>query len=100
MAEEGSDETRKNRRDLLRGYYGTAEDMKQRDIYDINEAYFQHGKYLDKMFKERSLHELMDKESEIIKREYTSTIIYYSINKSNIINYSRIIYLLFVFKKI
>ena len=67
--EEESGEPRRNRRDLLRGYYGTSEETKQMDIYDINEAYFQHEKYLDKMFKERSLHELMDKESEIIKRE-------------------------------
>lgn len=75
MAEDDTDGTRKNRRDLLRGYYGTSEDIKQRDIYDINEAYFQHGKFLDKMFKEKTLHELMDKESEIIKRKYTSTFI-------------------------
>jgi len=65
----GDPQRRNNRRDLLRGYYGTAEDMKQQDLYDINEAYFQHEKYLDKMFKEKSLHELMDKESEIIKRK-------------------------------
>ena len=90
MAENDSDGTRKNKRDLLRGYYGTSEDIKQRDIYDINEAYFQHGKFLDKMFKEKTLHELMDKESEIIKRKYLSKVFltYFEDHKELVLNES------------
>lgn len=79
MAENANEEnepTRQNRRNMLKEYYGTSEDIKPQNIYDINEAYFQHEKYLDKLFKEKSLHELMDKESEIIKRK-----IYFSSKK-------------------
>lgn len=66
MGDSEDEARRSTRRDMLRGYYGTTEDLKHKDIYDINEAYFQHEKYLDKLFKDKSLHELMDKESEII----------------------------------
>lgn len=60
---------RRRKRGLLKMYYGANEQQQQQqNSYDINQAHFQHDKYLDKLFKEKSLHELMDKESEIIKR--------------------------------
>lgn len=43
------------------------------DPCDINGAHFQHEDYLEKMFKEKSLSELMDKETEIVKREFLFT---------------------------
>lgn len=83
---DGEEDVRRNKRDILREYYGTSEDIKKQDIYDINEAYFQHAKFLDKMFKEKSLHELMDKESEIIKQirsldSEMQTLVYDNYNK-------------------
>jgi len=86
MGDSEDEARRSTRRDMLRGYYGTTEDLKHKDIYDINEAYFQHEKYLDKLFKDKSLHELMDKESEIIKQirsldSEMQTLVYENYNK-------------------
>lgn len=39
------------------------------DPHDINGAHFKHQSYLKKLLKEKSLYELMDKETEIVKRK-------------------------------
>ena len=46
------------------------------DPHDMNGAHFQHQSYLEKLLKEKSLPELMDKETEIVKREWCSSFIY------------------------
>ena len=60
---------RRRKRGLLKMYYGTGQDVAKQNPYDINEPHFQHNVYLEKMFKEKTLHELMDKESEVVKRK-------------------------------
>lgn len=78
---------RRRKRGLLKMYYGANEQQQQQqNSYDINQAHFQHDKYLDKLFKEKSLHELMDKESEIIKQIRSldsdmQTLVYENYNK-------------------
>ncbi|XP_057307111.1 vacuolar protein sorting-associated protein 51 homolog [Hydractinia symbiolongicarpus] len=77
---------RRRKRGLLKMYYGANEQQQQQNPYDINQAHFQHDKYLDKLFKEKSLHELMDKESEIIKQIRSldsdmQTLVYENYNK-------------------
>lgn len=74
MAEDGggggnddNDADRRRKRGLLKMYYGAGKEEGKKDILDINEAYFQHGTYLQKIFKEKKLQDLMDKEAEIVK---------------------------------
>ena len=57
---------------MLKLYYGMSDQTvpgQNQDPYDINEPHFQHQDFLEKMLKEKSLHELMDKETEIVKRK-------------------------------
>ena len=59
---------------MLKLYYGITNQSVTgdgQDPHDINGAHFQHQGYLEKLFKEKSLPELMDKETEIVKRRYS-----------------------------
>ena len=71
MEEDGggddNDSDRNRKRDLLKMYYGSGKEEGKKDVLNINEAYFEHGAYLQKIFKEKKLQELMDKECEIVK---------------------------------
>ena len=55
------------------------------DPHDMNGAHFQHQSYLEKLLKEKSLPELMDKETEIVKRECCSSFIYMLCNKFSLL---------------
>ena len=68
--DEDDEISRRRKRGLLKLFYGSGNrpGNKPVNIYDIDEAHFQHDAYLEKMFKEKSLHDLMDKEAEIVKR--------------------------------
>ena len=57
---------------MLKLYYGITDQSAAGECqnpHDINGAHFQHQSYLEKLLKEKSLSELMDKETEIVKRE-------------------------------
>ena len=65
--------SRRRKRGLLKLYYGVSDQTStgnKPDPYDINEAHFEHDAFLDRLFKEKTLSELMDKETEIVKREF------------------------------
>jgi len=87
MADSEDDEaSRRRKRGLLKMYYGSGKDDSTKDPYDINEPHFQHDQYLDKLFKERTLHELMDKETEVVKQIRSldsdmQTLVYENYNK-------------------
>ncbi len=77
-AEAEDEKTRRKKRGLLKLYYGMSDQSvpgQAQDPYDINEAHFQHFEFLEKLFKEKSLSELMDKETEIVKRESKNLIL-------------------------
>ncbi|XP_065649372.1 vacuolar protein sorting-associated protein 51 homolog isoform X2 [Hydra vulgaris] len=80
------DASRRRKRGLLKMYYGTSQEAENKDPYDIDQAYFEHDAYLEKIFKEKTLHELMDKESEVVKQIRTldsemQTLVYENYNK-------------------
>eukprot|EP00112_Aurelia_sp_Birch-Aquarium-sp1_P006498 Seg1716.21 transcript_id=Seg1716.21/GoldUCD/mRNA.D3Y31 product="Vacuolar protein sorting-associated protein 51" protein_id=Seg1716.21/GoldUCD/D3Y31 len=91
MEEGDSDDerTRRKKRGLLKLYYGMSDQLaagQSQDPCDINGAHFQHEDYLEKMFKEKSLSELMDKETEIVKQIKSldsdmQTLVYENYNK-------------------
>ena len=68
VLDDDDDASRRRKRGLLKMFYGTGQEVENKDPYDIDQAYFQHDAYLEKIFKEKTLHELMDKESEVVKR--------------------------------
>ena len=62
----------KQRRGMLKMYYGVGEEGGKStsvDPCDINGPHFKPEVYLEKLFKEKSLNELMDKEGDVSKRE-------------------------------
>ena len=63
---------RRQRRGVLKMYYGVSDESGKAapiDYCDINGAHFKPEEYLEKLFKEKSLTELMDKEADISKRK-------------------------------
>ena len=57
---------------MLKMYYGVGEEAGKStpiDYCDINGAHFKPDAFLEKLFKEKSLTELMDKETDISKRK-------------------------------
>ncbi len=57
---------------MLKMYYGVGEETGKStpiDYCDINGAHFKPDAFLEKLFKEKSLTELMDKETDISKRK-------------------------------
>ena len=66
----------RQRRGMLKMYYGVGEETGKStaiDYCDINGAHFKPDEFLEKLFKEKSLNELMDKEVDIAKRKYSMT---------------------------
>ena len=62
----------RQRRGMLKMYYGVSEESGKPaviDYCDINGAHFKPDAFLEKLFKEKSLNELMDKETDISKRK-------------------------------
>lgn len=74
ISEEEDDAARlrhRQRRGMLKMYYGVGEEAGKAsavDPCDINGAHFKPEAYLARLFKEKSLTELMDKETDIGKR--------------------------------
>ena len=70
----------RQRRGMLKMYYGVAEESGGKpstiDSCDINGAHFKPEAYLEKIFKEKSLTELLDKETDIAKRNATLGVSY------------------------
>ena len=92
-ADEGSLDGAKGRkkRDMLKLYYGDTEDTTANsaaatDPCNINGAHFEPDVYLSKLLKERSLTELMDKETEMVRHikaldSDMQTLVYENYNK-------------------
>ena len=62
----------RQRRGMLKMYYGVGEEAGKStaiDYCDINGAHFKPEEYLEKLFKEKSLNDLLDKEADIAKRK-------------------------------
>lgn len=62
----------RQRRGMLKMYYGVGEESGKSaviDSCDINGAHFKPAAFLEKLFKEKSLTELLDKETDISKRK-------------------------------
>lgn len=62
----------RQRRGMLKMYYGVGDESGNTtaiDYCDINGAHFKPEDYLEKLFKEKSLTELLDKEADISKRK-------------------------------
>ena len=62
----------RQRRGMLKMYYGVGEESGKApviDSCDINGAHFKPAAFLEKLFKEKSLNELLDKEIDISKRK-------------------------------
>ena len=62
----------RQRRGMLKMYYGVGEESGKStpiDSCDINGAHFKPDAFLEKLFTEKSLTELMDKETDISKRK-------------------------------
>ena len=60
------------RRRVLKMYYGVGEESRKStviDYSDINGAHFKPEVYLEKLFKEKSLNDLMEKEVDVSKRK-------------------------------
>lgn len=84
---------RRKPRDVLKTYYGMSEDGAGSSVAgsasgpcDINGAAFEPDVYLSRLLKERSLTELMDKESEMVKHiklldSDMQTLVYENYNK-------------------
>lgn len=91
-AEEESEMARvrhRQRRGMLKMYYGVGDESGKAaaiDYCDINGAHFKPEEYLEKLFKEKSLTELMDKEADISKQirsldSEMQTLVYENYNK-------------------
>ncbi|KAL9983794.1 hypothetical protein ACROYT_G006024 [Oculina patagonica] len=91
-AEEEGDIARvrhRQRRGMLKMYYGVGEETGKStpiDYCDINGAHFKPDAFLEKLFKEKSLTELMDKETDISKQirsldSEMQTLVYENYNK-------------------
>ena len=82
-------EVRKKRHGMLKMYYGLNEDSQggaTLDPCDINGAHFKPDVYLGKLIREKSLTELMDKESEMLRQIKSldsdmQTLVYENYNK-------------------
>ena len=64
----------RQRRGMLKMYYGVGEESGKTteiDYSDINGAHFKPAVYLEKLFQEKSLNDLFDKEADISKRKKT-----------------------------
>jgi len=80
---------RRKKRGILKLYYGMTDQTtatESQDPHDMNGAHFQHQSYLEKLLKEKSLPELMDKETEIVKQIKSldsdmQTLVYENYNK-------------------
>ena len=62
----------RQRRGMLKMYYGVGEESGKSteiDYCDINGAHFKPEAFLEKLFKEKTLNELCDKETDISKRK-------------------------------
>ncbi len=61
----------RQKRGLLKLYYGVGEEPGETPVNpcDINGAHFKPDAYMEKLLKEKSLTELMDKETDITKRK-------------------------------
>ena len=62
----------RQRRGMLKMYYGVGDETGKTtaiDHCDINGAHFKPEEYLEKLFKEKSLTELLDKNADIAKRK-------------------------------
>ncbi|XP_048584517.1 vacuolar protein sorting-associated protein 51 homolog isoform X2 [Nematostella vectensis] len=93
MAEEEGDPGRhqrqRQRRGLLKMYYGVGEEGDKSaaiDPCDINGAHFKPEVYLERLFKEKSLTDLMDKEGDVSKQiraldSDMQTLVYENYNK-------------------
>ena len=69
----------RQRRGMLKMYYGVGEETGKStaiDYCDINGAHFKPEEYLEKLFKEKSLNELLDKEADIAKRKSANPLCY------------------------
>ncbi|XP_074608971.1 vacuolar protein sorting-associated protein 51 homolog isoform X2 [Acropora palmata] len=79
----------RQRRGMLKMYYGVGDESGKAaaiDYCDINGAHFKPEEYLEKLFKEKSLTELMDKEADISKQirsldSEMQTLVYENYNK-------------------
>ncbi|KAJ7336605.1 hypothetical protein OS493_011823 [Desmophyllum pertusum] len=79
----------RQRRGMLKMYYGVSEESGKPaviDYCDINGAHFKPDAFLEKLFKEKSLNELMDKETDISKQirsldSEMQTLVYENYNK-------------------
>jgi hypothetical protein len=65
----------RQKRGLLKLYYGVGEEPGETPVNpcDINGAHFKPDAYMEKLLKEKSLTELMDKETDITKRKEFKT---------------------------
>ena len=65
----------RQKRGLLKLYYGVGEEPGETPVNpcDINGAHFKPDAYMEKLLKEKSLTELMDKETDITKRTNRNT---------------------------
>ena len=62
----------RQRRGMLKMYYGVGEESGKSteiDYSDINGAHFKPEVYLEKLFKEKPLNDLMEKEVDVSKRK-------------------------------
>ena len=69
----------RQRRGMLKMYYGVGEEAGKSttiDYCDINGAHFKPEEYLENLFKEKSLNELLDKETDIAKRKSANPLCY------------------------
>ena len=59
-------------------YYGVGDEPGETpvDPCDINGAHFKPEAYMEKLLKEKSLTELMDKESDVTKRKDVTAVVY------------------------
>lgn len=88
LSDEDPDVKRK-RHGMLKMYYGMEEDKPgsaSLDPSDINGAHFKPNYFLNKLIKEKSLTELMDKENEMVKQiraldSDMQTLVYENYNK-------------------
>ncbi|KAM7431578.1 hypothetical protein ABFA07_017863 [Porites harrisoni] len=79
----------RQRRGMLKMYYGVGEEAGKStaiDYCDINGAHFKPEEYLEKLFKEKSLNDLLDKEADIAKQirsldSEMQTLVYENYNK-------------------